>query len=264
MRNQYSYYGFGDLVVVASGSITAGNALLDTTTANAFAAPVGVDLSAYQDGNHILALYQATKTAYAWISDTAPGGETVTTYTSNFGTNADGFNSYNGTSSVTGNIDGIGGQDDTLRTTINALSSTHGIQRAASSLTVGSLFRFRYNYYIPSTNSNLNKIRLFAGGYAQLVEDATLDAWTAKDATRTITDVTGALVFLTYAGSSLTYQDAGGDDVFYIKSVVVDKYTDCAITGALLLSTKGGARGWIRTSIDPNAAMTYQILSSGN
>ena len=39
--------------IVLTSSITAGNALMDLTSTNAFAAPVGVDLSVYQGGRHM-------------------------------------------------------------------------------------------------------------------------------------------------------------------------------------------------------------------
>ena len=57
--------------------ITAGNALIDSTTANAFCAPVGVDLSPYR-GKFMELWSGSTLWAQAWISATAPGGESLT------------------------------------------------------------------------------------------------------------------------------------------------------------------------------------------
>ena len=64
--------------LIATSNITAGNALMDTTTANAFAAPVGVDLTAYQDGRHLAHFTDSSGyVAVGWISATAPSGEAL-------------------------------------------------------------------------------------------------------------------------------------------------------------------------------------------
>lgn len=63
-------------VLKTSGNIAAGDNKLDYTSANAFV-EFGVDLSAYQDGNHkIYVTDSAGKVAQGFISGTAPGGLT--------------------------------------------------------------------------------------------------------------------------------------------------------------------------------------------
>jgi hypothetical protein len=69
-------------VPVASGSVTAANTQLSLVDGTAFAYLVGVDLSAYQTGKHILAVYNSTSGALigmGYCSATPPAGETLDT-----------------------------------------------------------------------------------------------------------------------------------------------------------------------------------------
>ena len=71
----YEVYRVLNAPAVLTSSVTAGNALVDATDANAFIAPVGVDLTPYQDGRHIAHLTDSSgNVAFGWISATAPSG----------------------------------------------------------------------------------------------------------------------------------------------------------------------------------------------
>ena len=140
-------------------------------------------------------------------------------YTSNFSAGVDGWIASAGT--VAGNIDGIGGQNDNLRFTIDATSTTHHIDRA-NQFTIGNTYRIRLSCYLPDTNDTVDGVRVYHGsGDYTLITDT--NAWTAVDVYTTAT----ATGFGIYAadGGSLTFQDAGGDDVFYIRNVIVDRWT---------------------------------------
>jgi len=84
-------------------------------------------------------------------------GTTTALYTSDFSAGVDGFSALANTT-IAGNIDGIGGQDNNLRATTNAtISSLTGAFRTG--LTRGKRFRATYSFYIPSTNTTLLGVR---------------------------------------------------------------------------------------------------------
>lgn len=66
-------------VVVASGTVTAANFKVDFTNDNSYVELVGVDLSPYQDGRHLIGLYlhADNHAMLGHISDVAPAGETL-------------------------------------------------------------------------------------------------------------------------------------------------------------------------------------------
>ncbi len=258
----YEIYKVLDAPVVASGNISAGNALLDTTTANAFAAPVGVDLSPYQDGNHILALYQATKTAYAWISDTAPGGETLgskldpnNTAISDTGTEADATTDWN-TSGTPETIESTAaGTPDTGTYHFHVVESAaaySGFMRgnAVSERTSGTLYKMSYAH------------KVISGQLLVQIAGTGL----AAQGVHTVAGYTDSALYYTGSGVALNvyFRSNAVASEFYIDNVQVTAVTDCATTGALLLSTKGGARGWTyNNGIDPNAAFSYKVFYVG-
>lgn len=76
----YKIYKSTTAVVVAGPTaVTQANTHLDTTTTNAFVWLNGVDLSTYQDGRHMIGLYNATGRfgALGHISSTPPAGESL-------------------------------------------------------------------------------------------------------------------------------------------------------------------------------------------
>jgi hypothetical protein len=88
------------------------------------------------------------------------GPSPVATYTSDFSAGVDSFTTTTGT--VAGDIDDIpdaGGYDDVLRMTCNNAASTHTFYRG-STFVSGKRYRISFNYYIPSTNSNVDGIKL--------------------------------------------------------------------------------------------------------
>ena len=141
----------------------------------------------------------------------------INIYTSDFSAGVDGWGVSNG--AAAGNIDTIGGQDDNLRFTIDGTNAAHRVNKPTVN-TIGKTYRARFDYYIPSGQSNIDGIRpataLFIGS-----TQTVLDAWTAVDIYYTATDTT----FYIYAfdGALSTFQDAGSDDVFYIRNVIIDE-----------------------------------------
>ncbi len=150
------------------------------------------------------------------------GASRTAKYTSDFSAGADGWVASQGT--VTGNIDGIGGQDNNLRFTINANNNTHKAIYSALPI-VGKYYTCSFKYYIPSGQSNIDGIRLLDGSIDAIytpIQTAT-DTWTTVTATFLVTRYTGIAV-AAYDGAEITFQDAGGDDVFYIREITVTSF----------------------------------------
>ena len=153
------------------------------------------------------------------------GGASGAVYTSDFSNpdvggdeDLDGFSATRGTAD--GNIDTIGGQDDNLRLTVtDTTNNTHYLSKS-SVVTVGKRTRFSLDFYIPSGQSNVDGIQLRLGSTVVATETSpTLDSWVT---------ITGegipnstALRVDALDGGSGSFQDAGGDDVLYVRNVTV-------------------------------------------
>lgn len=153
------------------------------------------------------------------------GGANGGVYTSDFSNpdvggdeDLDGFSATRGT--VDGNIDTIGGQDDNLRLTVtDTTNNTHYLSKS-SVVTVGKRTRFSLDFYIPSGQSNVDGIQIRLGSTVVATETSpTLDSWVT---------ITGegipnstALRVDALDGGSGSFQDAGGDDVLYVRNVTV-------------------------------------------
>ena len=170
-----------------------------------------------------------------WIGgDAAVGADEVTdgvfeavtetnAYTSDFSAGVDGWTASQG--AAAGNIDGIGGQDDNLRFTVDGDSSTHRANKSTL-FTVGKTSRIRLDYYIPSGQSNIDGIVLYSGlgGVAYSTNQTVTDAWANTDTYVTARENANFVIYATDGGNR-TFQDAGADDVFYIRNVIIDDVT---------------------------------------
>lgn len=137
-------------------------------------------------------------------------------YQSDFSAGADSWTATAG--AIAGNIDSIGGQNDNLRFTVDATSGLHWIDQSGT-FVAGSLCEISYDYYIPSGQSNIDGIRAQDGAaYLHATEDTT-DSWTSVSVNWTFQGT--VLRILAYDGASNSFQDAGGDDVFYIRNVQI-------------------------------------------
>jgi len=216
-------------VTVASGDITAGNALIDSTTANAFAAPVGVDLSAYQTGKYRLDLYQ-TSTGVLWaqgfISATAPSGLALSATDLASGWNITNWTLGSGNVSIT--------DADTYVSTAGA-----GIYK-----NLGLVSQRLYQFVIAGTVS---------AGFCRLLDfDGTSYNPNAFGTTYGTWKTTNRPVYLYNSAAATTD----------ITTLQIKQVTMPAATGALLLSSYGGSRGFVfkHASFDPNAALSYKIV----
>ncbi len=151
-------------------------------------------------------------------------GSQTAVYESDFSANEDGWTGTRTT--VTGNIDGIDGEDDCLRITCNSDDNSH-LANLTSTMQSYKKYRLKFKYYIPSTNSNVDGFyMLSSGGYAFTPNPgahSTLDSWTSINIDVLNLDPINnrGLRASLVDGSSLTFADAGADDVIYIKDVEI-------------------------------------------
>jgi len=166
-------------------------------------------------------------TIEAWARGTAEiEGSPI--YTSNFGTNADGWTNLAGGDVVVGNIDGIGGQDDVLRLTSDNSTGNHAATKTVG--TTGVAYKLTYKYYIPSANTTIKRLAAYSGGTQIGTINTVTDAWT----TVTINYIsTGALRFYGLTQLDATTFTGTNGDVFYIKDVVIMLVTLPSVTFSL-------------------------------
>lgn len=129
--------------------------------------------------------------------------------------------------SVSGNIDSVDGEDNTLRLTSDTSTGSHVIYKSGV-FTKGKRFRVSFRYYIPSSNSNADGIRILQAGSDQVEvytsgTSAVLDAWTDVSAEFVAggTSVESWMLIQMTDGAAVSFTDAGGDDVIYLKDIVV-------------------------------------------
>jgi hypothetical protein len=236
------------LYPVASGSISAGAALLDTTTANTFYGG-GVDLTAYQDGNHILALYSTTKQAMAWISATAPSGLATTQRITNGDNEAAKCNMFE--SRVTSarsneqNHTGAGTYSNKVIATDTSERTSIVFNWAAGTLHLVDVWT-----YLPTGQTT--NLEVGYSGSTAISTITTKDAW-----------VNTTFYATSAQPISIGHFVGGGNfngKYFYVDDISCLNITMPVATGALLLSTKAGSRGWIQnTGVTGNEALTYKV-----
>lgn len=147
------------------------------------------------------------------------GADGTATYSSDYSSGTDGF-IIQGTGSIDGNIDSIGGENDCLRLTADNTNGTHGLRRTLV-FTKGKRYRLTWDYYIPSTNSDLTGFYFQDGATIHYRNaNATQDSWTTVSLEFVpIGDDEIRFVSLNSSDSS-NYADAGSDDHLFVKNVV--------------------------------------------
>jgi len=145
--------------------------------------------------------------------------------TSNFSAGVDGFTGNYGTLTAgTASEDGIGGEDDWLKLTLNTSSAIHQIL-SPQVMPVGARVRVEFDCYIPPTNSHVDGVKANLSSTITSEVIATHEGAT----TDTVFRVSGEgiatgnqRVYITALdGSSTTVSDSGGDDWIAIKNVKI-------------------------------------------
>ncbi len=171
----------------------------------------------------------ATTAKFAWVvNDSYQNLETTeptytTIYSSDFSAGVDGWSTLNST--VTGNIDSIGGADNNLRFYANASNDVHGISKT-SALQNGATNRVTVRVFIPS-NTTLNGIRLYMGATSILQKyntfGLTLNAWNEFTSEEFVATGTTLIIYgVTFGSNSYVGQNIVTDDLCYIGQVITE------------------------------------------
>lgn len=225
-------------VVVPATAITAGNMLADLTTANAFVAPVGVNFADYRDGRCMIEVIN-TATGYkavGFISATAP---------SPVGDGLDSELVTNGDfSSATGWVQQSGW---TIGSNIATSVVSDNLYRADISLATGCLYKGSLSVLTVTANSV--DLTFYDGTFRVLFSNAVSNSYGYQTSNYTRTD--GQIYIQGKGLFSGTVDDCS------LKRVLSP-----ASTGALLLATQNGARGWAykNANFDGNALSSYKII----
>jgi len=214
-----AYAGFGD----AFGGVTAYYSLRQFTEAETLNAirvrrssddaeqDIGFDANGDLDSTALLAFVN----------------EDVDVYTSDFSSTED-LGETNGTGAA---AQSIGGVDDAYKfTTITGTGQMFAGLEPFSGKGGGNEFRVQADVYLPSTNAEIDKVRIFTGyGTEIFAEVTTTDSWVSVDQTITITSGE-VLRFQAYDGTDVTPTTTEAN-VFYLKNIVVTQTTaDGAVT----------------------------------
>ena len=154
------------------------------------------------------------------------GGSEGGVESSNFSAGVDGYLAGAGTAA--GNVDAIGSRDDNLRLTVDGTNTVHSLYKS-SIFSAGLRYRIKFDFYIPSTNSHLDGIQGVIGtsGTVSLgVESSpTLDQWNtySAEAIANASANTDRLLIYGLDGGVQTFQDAGADDVLYVRNIQITR-----------------------------------------
>jgi hypothetical protein len=228
----------GQRKLVASGSIAAGDNKLDYTSTNAYI-EFGVDISPYHGNHKIVVTDSAGKSASAYLHSVAPGGETLGDELITNGT----FDADTDWSKDTG----VTIEDGVLRFT--NVGNNKGAGQSGASSQLGKVL-----YY---TVDLADRSGAYVRGllYSTNFPLPALSTWSTNGTKTGYIICTSTYTDITIANYSV---DGSGDiDNFSAKAL-----TDCAATGALIVSTLGGStRSWtsVDTGFNPNLACDWKI-----
>jgi hypothetical protein len=182
--------------------------------------------------NRALSAGDVTELITIGVNPADQWGTQTAVLTSNFSAGVDLFAGLGGAgnSTLAGNIDGIGGQNDNLRVTTGTFAlNIAGAFRSV--LSRAKRFLVTYSYYIPSTNVTLRGVRtsFFNNGTAGEgpAGNTTLDAWT------TVSEVSppdvanagsnnGLSFHATNSSSAINYIGTSGD-VMYLRAITLER-----------------------------------------
>lgn len=173
-------------------------------------------------------------------------------YISDFSSGIDGFTSVSGTSS--GNNDDIFGENDVYKFYADGTENEHGFVKTLSQ-EIGTIYKLRFRYYLPSTNSNASSfdIRSTGSGYTRISGDdntgiSTKDQWVQFESICSFTGV-NSLRFRLRSALGLTFTGAGdsNDDILYMKDFEFEVLTPAIVT---LFDQSGNTRTLTQSTTD--------------
>ena len=180
-------------------------------------------------GKRITILDWNGKKLVGFIKQAGTGETYSTIYQSDFSSDADGF--YPSSCLLQGNTDSVGGEDNWLKFTIDDSLDYHWASKGGLTPKL-AYYKITYKYYIPSSNSICNDIEFWYGnGQNERNLPTTLDAATQR--VETFVPVGGETIYFALGNVNNGYyvQDSEGDDVFYVKDIVLEQLLTPSETG---------------------------------
>lgn len=186
--------------------------------------------------------FTASQVAGSGLTDWV--NEDVVLYSSDFSSGVDTFTINTG---VTGSApESVAGVDNAIKVTSDASSGQHFVNMAGPFNADGSTVHMTYDYYIPSSNTAVDGVRLWNGfGVEGSADGVVLDAWTTE--TATITNTSGNnLRFQLLDGGSISFAGTSGD-VAYFKNIVITQ-TDANGAAVTVYDQTGNGKHWTTTT----------------
>ena len=143
-----------------------------------------------------------------------------TTYKSDFSAGTDSWATAHG--AIDGNIDNIGGYNDVLRYIANTETSAAGFH-SGNTLVIGKWYSASLEYYLPSSNNEINGIKFYGGSYLDATLQTAQDSWTSAVETF---QATGTLLFIAKYKDGSNPTSAANGDVVYLKNVKIYALSD--------------------------------------
>ncbi len=232
-----TYIFQNNLKLVAQGTSTAANTQLSLVDGTAFAYLVGVDLSAYQTGKHLLMVYNASTgllIGQGYCSVTPPAGETL-----------------GETECVTG-----GDFSNSADWTAEAGWSVADGKASASSITGKSIYQ-AHSYAAGGLFKSVVTVDSITGGYIY----GTIAGYVLAAYTSTGTKTT----YLTSLGGSRS-RLAGTLTAIQIDDWSIKQVLDPPSTGVRIVSAKSGAtQNWlVKGAGAVNSAISYKVYYIGD
>ena len=189
-------------------------------------------------GNRALSVAEHLTFCSAGIAAADQYGSQTATYTSDFSAGVDSWTATR--AAAAGNVDAIGGGNNWLSVTVDATNNTHYAEKA-NVFTANKLHEATVKYFIASGQTIVAGLRIYdSGGATELgTTYTTLDTATTVTFTCTPT-ATGLRIYPCKSDGTRTLQDVGGDDVIYVKSIIIKE-----IGATLALEPSGiGTADW--------------------
>jgi len=175
--------------------------------------------------NRALSASEVVTLANQGVQEADKWGSLTPTYNSNraggFDTGTDSFTA-DGTT-IAGNVDGIGGQDDNLSITSTATTGNHRAFRVVS-LTVGKKYRVAFSYYMSaSTNAFAKQLNIipFSGNAYPITSPAEATWTTVTLPDFTYTGIGTTLIVRMADNSGNTTFTGNATDVVYVRGITV-------------------------------------------
>ena len=173
--------------------------------------------------NRALSAADVTDLIETGVNPADQWGTQTAAYSSDFSA---GTNSWSGTrSTVTGNVDGVLGVNDTLRTVVDGtVSNSHyTLNATVPGMVAGKRYKVVFNYYIPSANAILNGVRLYqlTQNYPITENQTTTGSWATTSPVEFVAFGT-RLDLVGTASGNITF-NGNSTDEFYVKNMVLTR-----------------------------------------